>query len=308
LEIGSMTAFLSYVMQILFAVLMAVMSVALVPRAAASADRIDAVLRTEPLIRDPEHPRAGRPERAGVVEFRDVDFGYPGAQEPVLRGINLTFRPGRTTAIVGSTGAGKTTLVNLIPRLYDVTAGSVLVDGVDVRERDRQELWSRLGTVPQRAFLFSGSVADNLRYGKESATDDDLWRALDVAQARDVVDELGGLDAPVEQGGANLSGGQRQRLAIARALVRRPAVYVFDDSFSALDYATDARLRAALRDDTADAAVLVVAQRVSTVLGADEIVVLDEGRVVGLGTHEELLAHCETYREIVSSQLREAVA
>jgi ATP-binding cassette subfamily B protein len=308
LEIGSMTAFLSYVMQILFAVLMAVMSVALVPRAAASADRIDAVLRTEPAIRDPQDPRAGHPERAGVVEFRNVDFGYPGAQERVLRGIDLTFHPGRTTAIVGSTGSGKTTLVNLVPRLYDVTAGSVLVDGGDVRERDRQELWSRLGLVPQRAFLFTGTVADNLRYGKESATDEELWHALDVAQARDVVEELGGLDAQVEQGGANLSGGQRQRLAIARALVRRPAVYIFDDSFSALDYATDARLRAALRADTSDATVIVVAQRISTVLGADAIVVLDEGRVVGVGTHEELLAGCETYREIVSSQLTEAAA
>jgi ATP-binding cassette subfamily B multidrug efflux pump len=304
LQIGSMTAFLSYVMQILFAVLMAVMSVTLIPRAAASAERIEAVLRTEPLIREPRDPRPALAEEAGVVEFRDVEFGYPSAQEPVLRGISLRFVPGRTTAIVGSTGSGKTTLVNLIPRLYDVTGGAVLVDGVDVRDRDRQELWSRLGTVPQRAFLFSGTVADNLRYGKESATDDELWHALDVAQARDVVEELsGGLDAVVEQGGANLSGGQRQRLAIARALVRQPAVYVFDDSFSALDYATDARLRAALRADTRDTTVIVIAQRISTVLGADEIVVLDEGRVVGVGTHEDLLAGCETYREIVASQL-----
>src|SRR3954453_16184359 len=314
LQIGSMTAFLSYVMQILFAVLMAVMSVTLIPRTAASAERIEAVLRTEPLIREPRDPRPALAQEAGVVEFRDVEFGYPSAQEPVLRGISLRFTPGRTTAIVGSTGSGKTTLVNLIPRLYDVTGGAVLVDGVDVRERDRQELWSRLGTVPQRAFLFSGTVADNLRYGKESATDEELWHALDVAQARDVVEELsGGLDgvggegggnAPVvERGGGNLSGGQRQRLAIARALVRQPAVYVFDDSFSALDYATDARLRAALRADTRDTTVIVVAQRISTVLGADEIVVLDEGRVVGVGTHEDLLVGCETYREIVVSQL-----
>jgi ATP-binding cassette subfamily B multidrug efflux pump len=222
----------------------------------------------------------------------------------VLRGISLRFTPGRTTAIVGSTGSGKTTLVNLIPRLYDVTAGAVLVDGVDVRDRDRQELWSRLGMVPQRAFLFSGTVADNLRYGKESATDDELWHALDVAQARDVVEELsGGLGAVVEQGGANLSGGQRQRLAIARALVRQPAIYLFDDSFSALDFATDARLRRALRADTRDTTVIVIAQRISSVLGADEIVVLDEGRVVGVGTHEDLLGTCETYREIVASQL-----
>jgi ATP-binding cassette subfamily B multidrug efflux pump len=309
MQIGSMTAFLSYVMQILFAVLMAVMSVALVPRAAASAERIDAVLRTEPLIREPMDPRPPLAEEAGVVEFRDVEFGYPNAQEPVLRGISLRFTPGRTTAIVGSTGSGKTTLVNLIPRLYDVTGGAVLVDGVDVRDRDRQQLWSRLGMVPQRAFLFSGTVADNLRYGKEAATDDELWHALDVAQARDVIEELsGGLDAVVEQGGANLSGGQRQRLAIARALVRQPAVYIFDDSFSALDFATDARLRGALRADTRDTTVIVVAQRISTVLGADEIVVLDEGRVVGVGTHHDLLAGCETYREIVSSQLTAAEA
>src|SRR5918911_540100 len=304
LEIGSMTAFLSYVTQILFAVLMAVMSVILVPRAAASAERIDAVLDTQPAIVDPVSPASPSPEALGRVEFRDVEFRYPGAQEPVLRDVTLTFPPGRTTAVVGSTGSGKTTLVNLVPRLYDVTAGAVLVDGVDVRERDRQDLWSRLGLVPQRAFLFSGTVADNLRYGKESATDDELWHALDVAQARDVVEELdGGLDAVIEQGGANLSGGQRQRLAIARALVRQPAIYVFDDSFSALDFATDARLRAALRADTRDTTVIVVAQRISSVLGADEIVVLDEGRVVGVGTHEDLLSSCETYREIVSSQL-----
>jgi ATP-binding cassette subfamily B multidrug efflux pump len=305
LRIGSMTAFLSYVVQILFAVLMAVMSVVLVPRAAASSERIAAVLGTEAAIVDPGTPTPARPEAAGQVEFRDVEFRYPGAEAPVLHGITLTFAPGRTTAVVGSTGSGKTTLVNLIPRLYDVTGGAVLVDGVDVRERPLQELWSRLGLVPQRAFLFSGSVADNLRYGNETATDDELWHALDVAQASDVVEELpGGLAAVVEQGGANLSGGQRQRLAIARALVRRPAIYVFDDSFSAVDYATDARLRAALRADTHEATVIIVAQRISTVLGADQIVVLDEGTVVGVGSHEELLGTCPTYAEIVASQLR----
>ncbi|HEY6797309.1 MAG TPA: ABC transporter ATP-binding protein, partial [Kineosporiaceae bacterium] len=251
MQIGSMTAFLSYVMQILFAVMMAVMSVVMVPRAAASAERIQEVLVTEPGLHDAVEPVPMRPDSAGVVEFRDVEFRYPGAQDPVLHGVTLTFRPGETTAIVGSTGSGKTTLVNLIPRLYDVTAGQVLVDGVDVRERAQLELWSRLGLVPQRAFLFSGSVADNLRYGREQATEEEMWHALDVAQARDVVEHLvGGLEAPIEQAGANLSGGQRQRLAIARALVRRPAVYVFDDSFSALDYATDARLRTALRADT----------------------------------------------------------
>jgi ATP-binding cassette, subfamily B, multidrug efflux pump len=309
MQIGSMTAFLSYVMQILFAVMMAVMSVVMVPRAAASAERISAVLGTEPALHDAASPAAAIADQAGVVEFRDVEFRYPGAEEPVLHGVSLTLRPGTTTAIVGSTGSGKTTLVNLVPRLYDVTGGSVLVDGVDVRERAQQDLWSRLGLVPQRAFLFSGSVADNLRYGKADATEDEMWHALDVAQARDVVEQLaGGLEAPVEQAGANLSGGQRQRLAIARALIRRPAVYVFDDSFSALDYATDARLRAALRADTTDATVVIVAQRISTVLGADQIVVLDQGKVVGVGTHEELLISCETYAEIVASQLNQAEA
>jgi ATP-binding cassette, subfamily B, multidrug efflux pump len=305
LQIGSLTAFISYVIQILFAVLMAVMSVVLIPRAAASAERIDAVLATEPAIVDP--PTAGSPDPTalGTVEFRDVEFRYPGAEEPVLSRITLTFERGLTTAIVGSTGSGKTTLVNLVPRLYDVTGGAVLVDGVDVRQRPMQELWSRLGLVPQRTFLAAGTVRDNLRYGKDDATDDELWHALDVAQARDVVEQLpGGLDARVEQAGANLSGGQRQRLAIARALVRRPAIYIFDDSFSALDYATDARLRAALRGDTADATVILVAQRISTVLGADRIVVLDQGTVVGVGTHDELMSTCPTYTEIVTSQLQ----
>lgn len=311
LEIGSMTAFISYVMQILFSVMMAVMMFAMVPRAAAASERVLEVIDTEPAIHDPATPVTGSPAGTGkgTVEFRDVEFRYPGAEEPVLRDVSLTFLAGRTTAVVGSTGSGKSTLVNLIPRLYDVTGGAVLVDGVDVRERTQQDLWSRLGLVPQKAFLFSGTVADNLRYGRQTATEAEMWAAVEVAQARDVVEGLsGGLEAAVEQAGANLSGGQRQRLAIARALVRRPEIYVFDDSFSALDYATDARLRAALRSDVGDATVIIVAQRISTVLGADQIVVLDEGRVVGVGTHEELLAGCETYTEIVSSQLNPAEA
>jgi ATP-binding cassette subfamily B protein len=302
-----MTAFLSYVMQILFSVLLAVMSITMVPRAAASAERIQAVLATEPVITDPAAPVAidGGGLR-GLVEFRDVEFRYPGAQEPVLEHVSLTFEPGLTTAVVGSTGSGKTTLLNLVPRLYDVTGGAVLLDGVDVRDLDRQDLWACLGLVPQRTFLFSGTVADNLRYGKEDATDDELWHALDVAQARDVVEQItGGLQGRVEQGGANLSGGQRQRLGIARALVRRPAVYLFDDSFSALDYTTDARLRAALRAGTRSATVVLVAQRISSVLTADRIVVLDEGRVAGVGTHAELLGTSPTYAEIVASQLEQ---
>jgi ATP-binding cassette subfamily B protein len=309
LEIGSLTAFISYMTQILFAVMMAVMMVAMVPRAAASAERVQDVLGTEPAITDPNRPTTAPVGESGRIEFRDVEFRYPGASAPVLCNVSLTFIPGQTTAIVGSTGSGKTTLVNLIPRLYDVTSGSLLVDGVDVRQHDRQQLWSRMGLVPQRAFLFSGSVAENLRYGKEDATDEELWHALDVAQAREVVEGLpGGLDAPLEQAGANLSGGQRQRLAIARALVRRPTIYVFDDSFSALDYATDARLRAALREDTRETTVIIVAQRISTVLTADRIVVLDCGEVVGVGTHDELLVNCPTYAEIVSSQLNPAEA
>ena len=310
LQIGSMTAFLSYVMQILFSVLLAVMSITMVPRAAASAERIQAVLVTEPVITDPAAPVApAEGGRRGLVEFRDVEFRYPGAQEPVLEHVSLTFEPGLTTAVVGSTGSGKTTLLNLVPRLYDVTGGAVLLDGVDVRDLARQDLWACLGLVPQRTFLFSGTVAENLRYGKEDATDDELWHALDVAQAREVVEQIaGGLEGRIEQGGANLSGGQRQRLAIARALVRRPAVYLFDDSFSALDYTTDARLRAALRADTHSATVVLVAQRISSVLTADRIVVLDEGRVAGVGTHAELLETCPTYTEIVASQLQEAPA
>jgi ATP-binding cassette subfamily B protein len=305
MPIGNLTAFLTYLMQILMAVMMATMMVVMVPRAAASAERIAAVLDVEPAVVDPVDPRTVSAH--GVLELRGVDFGYPGAEEPVLSGVSFAVRPGEVVAVVGSTGSGKTTLVNLVPRLYDVDGGTVVLDGFDIRELARADLWSRIGFVPQRAFLFSGTVASNLAVGKPDATEDEMWHALDVAQAADFVRALpDGLSAPIEQGGVNLSGGQRQRLAIARALVRRPEFYVFDDSFSALDYTTDARLRAALRREAVRAGVLVVAQRVSTIMHADRIVVLESGRVVGLGQHEELMAVCDTYREIVQSQLSEA--
>jgi ATP-binding cassette subfamily B protein len=309
MPIGNLTAFLAYIMQILMSVMMATMMFAMVPRAAASADRIQQVLDTEPTVHDPE--LAAAPVAAGgVIEFRNVEFRYPHAEDPVLKDISFSAGPGEVTAIVGSTGSGKSTLINLIPRFFDVTGGSLLVDGVDVREMKQEDLWSRIGFVPQRAFLFSGAVASNLRYGKPDATDDELWHALTVAQGRDFVEEMPeGLEAPITQGGSNVSGGQRQRLAIARALVKRPTVYVFDDSFSALDFTTDSRLRAALKKETHDATVIIVAQRVSTILHADRIVVMDAGRIVGIGTHAELMETSETYREIVYSQLtKEEVA
>ena len=311
LSIGNLTAFLQYLVQILFATLTAVFVFILVPRAAVSSGRIREVLDTVPSIHDPEEPvfpdPAG-PER-GVVEFRGVEFRYPGAQEPVLHDISFRAEPGRTTAIVGSTGSGKSTLVNLIPRFYDATSGAVIVDGVDIREMDREELWAQIGVIPQKAFLFGGTVASNLRFGKADATDDELWHALDIAQGRDFVSEMdGGLEAPIAQGGSNVSGGQRQRLAIARAIVKDAPIYIFDDSFSALDFATDARLRAALDRELGTATVIIVAQRVGTILKADRIIVMDNGRVVGSGTHRELLESNETYREIVYSQLSEAEA
>ncbi|WP_201465460.1 ABC transporter ATP-binding protein [Janibacter melonis] len=302
MQVGALTAFMAYLIQILMSVMMATFMAMMVPRAAVSAGRITEVLETEPTVRAPDEPVA-LPAGPVGVELRGVSFAYPGAQEPVLREISVVARPGTTTAVVGSTGAGKTTLVGLVPRLHDVTVGQVLVGGVDVRDADPEDLWSRLGLVPQRPYLFTGTVASNLRHGDPDATDDDLWQALRVAQAEDFVRALPeGLDAPIAQGGTNVSGGQRQRLAIARALVRRPSVYLFDDSFSALDVATDARLRAALRPVTREATVLVVAQRVSSIVDADSIVVLDAGVVVGQGTHDELLASCPTYVEIVSSQ------
>jgi ATP-binding cassette subfamily B protein len=268
------------------------------------------VLDTEPLIVEPERPISpSDPTRRGEVVFDAVEFRYPGAEEPVLRDIEFRARPGETTAIVGSTGSGKTTLINLIPRFYDASTGSVHVDGVDVRDMALDDLWGRIGIIPQKAFLFAGTVASNLRFGDESATDEDLWHALDIAQARSFVEEMdGGLEASITQGGANLSGGQRQRLAIARALVKKATIYIFDDSFSALDFATDARLRAALEREVRSATMIIVAQRVGTIMQADRIIVMDGGRIVGSGTHRELLATNETYREIVYSQMSEKEA
>jgi ATP-binding cassette subfamily B multidrug efflux pump len=351
MPIGDLTAFLAYLMQILFAVMMASFMVVMIPRAQASAERIQEVLATQALIRDPESlstvplpndqvpggTAAGTPDGTldgtvtgtldgtgggtldgtvtgtldgtgggARVEFREVSFGYPGAEEAVLQKINLILRPGQTTAIVGGTGAGKTTLVNLIPRLYDVAGGAVLVDGVDVRAMPQEQLWSRIGLVPQKSMLFTGTIADNVRFGRSGATDEEVWAALEVAQAAEFVRELPeGLAAWIDQGGANVSGGQRQRLSIARAVAKRPALYLLDDSFSALDFATDARLRASLREHTRDATVVIVAQRVSTVMHADQIVVLDLGTIVGTGPHVELMRDCDTYREIVLSQLSE---
>jgi ATP-binding cassette, subfamily B, multidrug efflux pump len=303
MQIGALTAFLTYLIQILMSVMMATFLLMIAPRAAVSAERIQEVLKTNSSVVPPQHPVTELPA-AGVVSFQDTDFTYPGAESPVLRKITFTAEPGQTTAIIGSTGAGKSTLISLIPRLFDATGGSVKVDGVEVRDCDPELLWSRTGLVPQKAFLFSGSVASNLRYGQPDATDEELWRALRVAQAEDFVRQMPGqLEASISQGGTNVSGGQRQRLSIARALVKRPEIYVFDDSFSALDVATDARLRAALKRETADAAVIIVGQRVATIADADKIVVLEHGEIVGCGTHEELLASCATYVEIVDSQL-----
>jgi ATP-binding cassette subfamily B protein len=303
MQIGSLTAFLMYLMQILMSVMMATFMAIMIPRAAVCAERIRDVLDTRSSVLPPIAAAADVPA-VGEIEFTDVEMRYPGAATPVLREVSFRALPGQTTAVIGSTGAGKTTLVSLVPRLFDATGGAVLVDGVDVRDMEPEALWRRIGLVPQKAFLFTGTVASNLRYGDPDADDDALWEALDVAQARDFVEAMpGGLEAPITQGGSNLSGGQRQRLAIARALVRRPQIYLFDDSFSALDLATDARLRAALAPRTREATVVIVAQRVSTIADADQIIVLEDGLVAGKGTHDELLATCPTYQEIVESQL-----
>lgn len=302
MQIGALTAFLSYLIQILMGVMMATFMATMIPRAAVSAGRIQEVLDTTSSVGESVQPLHIKVARAGV-ELVDVDFHYPGAENAVLHDVSFTAEPGRTTAIIGSTGAGKTTLVGLVPRLFDVSSGRVKVGGVDVRDLALDDLWSRIGLVPQKPYLFSGTVATNLRYGNPEATDEELWDALRIAQAQDFVEKMdGGLDATIAQGGTNVSGGQRQRLAIARAVVKRPDVYLFDDSFSALDLATDARLRQALRPVTRESAVVIVAQRVSTIVDADHIVVLEDGRVVGQGTHDQLLDSCETYQEIVESQ------
>jgi ATP-binding cassette, subfamily B, multidrug efflux pump len=303
MQVGALTAFMAYLMQILMSVMMATFMAMMIPRAAVSSDRIAEVLRTESSVAPPAEPVTTL-MGAGVLEFDDVTFQYPGASDPVLNDVSFRALPGRTTAVIGSTGAGKTTLLSLVPRLFDVTEGAVRIDGTDVRDLDPDVLRNRIGIVPQKAYLFTGTVASNLRYGNPDATDDELWQALEIAQAADFVRLMpDGLDSPIAQGGTNVSGGQRQRLCIARALVARPQIYLFDDSFSALDLATDARLRAALRPHTREATVVIVAQRVSTITDADQILVLEDGRLVGVGTHEELLATNATYAEIVESQL-----
>ncbi|RAX43734.1 ABC transporter ATP-binding protein [Arthrobacter sp. AQ5-06] len=303
MQVGTLIAFLSYLMQILMSVMMATFMAVMIPRAAVSADRIGEVLGTESSVRPPTKPVSSAVRR-GELEMLDAGFAYPGADQPVLSGISFTARAGQTTAIIGSTGSGKTTLVNLMPRLFDATTGSVRMDGVDVRELHPDLLWGHIGLVPQRPYLFTGTVRSNLQYGKPDATEEELWSALEIAQARDFVEDMeGGLDATISQGGTNVSGGQRQRLAIARALVKRPELYIFDDSFSSLDTGTDARLRQALKRSTAGATMVIIAQRVSSIVDADQILVLDDGRIVARGTHGGLLETSETYREIVSSQL-----
>jgi ATP-binding cassette subfamily B protein len=303
IQVGQMTAFIIYLMQILMSVMMATMMVIMVPRAAVCAERIMEVLDTDSTVVPPKNP-VMQIATVGDVRLTAVTFTYPGAEDPVLSDLTFDIRPGTMTAVIGSTGSGKSTLVNLVPRLYDATGGTVEVDGVDVRKLDPELLWNRIGLVPQKPYLFTGTVASNLRFGKPDATDEELWHALEVAQATDFVREMTGqLDAPIAQGGTNVSGGQRQRLSIARALVKRPDIYIFDDSFSALDVTTDAKLRAALVAETRESAVLIVAQRVSTIRDADDIIVLEAGRIVGQGSHDELLLTCETYAEIVDSQL-----
>jgi ATP-binding cassette subfamily B protein len=308
MPVGNLVAFITYISQIFFSVMIAVFVVVLLPRAIACADRIEGVLATETTVKEPTSPTAPA-TRNGRVDFKQVDFAYFGGEEPVLHDLNFTIEAHKTTAIIGGTGSGKTTLVNLIPRFFDPTVGSVEVNGVDVCEQELESLWRDIGIVPQASYLFAGSVAENLRFGRPEATDEELWKALEIAQGKQFVSEMpDGLDSPIEQGGTNVSGGQRQRLCIARALVKRPSVYLFDDCFSALDAATDARLRGALKSELSGATVVIVAQRVSTIMGADEIIVLDDGRVVGVGTHGELMESCNEYKEIVESQQTQGAA
>ena len=304
MEIGALTAFVTYLMQILMSVMASSMMMNMIPRAMTSIERISQVLDYEPSVQDRADAARQDIGAFSSLEFRDVSFCYPEADQPVLEHVSFVTHPGETTAIIGSTGSGKSTLVNLIPRIYDATQGQILINGVDIRQLPQAQLRTHLGVVPQKALLFDGTVASNLRYGKADATEEEMWKALEVAQGKDFVSKMPkGLGAPISQGGTNVSGGQRQRLAIARAIIRRPDVYIFDDSFSALDFKTDARLRQALAKETQGAAVLIVAQRVTTVMGADQIVVLDEGRVAGIGTHKELMESCQVYKEIVLSQL-----
>lgn len=305
MQVGDLMAFIQYVMHILFSLMMISMIFVMIPRASVSASRINEVLDIEPGINNPQKP-AKTEEKHGFIEFRDVEFSYPGAEEPVLSNISFSAGPGEVTAIIGGTGSGKSTLVNLIPRFYDINKGSILIDGLDIREMTREDLRSKIGFVPQKAVLFTGTVADNIRYGKENAADEEIKNAARTAQADDFIEAMeNGYESVISQGGTNLSGGQKQRLAIARALVRNPEIFIFDDSFSAVDFKTDARLRAALKTETESSAVIIVAQRVSTVMNADRIIVLDNGKIAGAGRHKELLDTCEVYREIVSSQLSE---
>jgi len=303
MQVGALTAYLTYLMQIVMSVMMGTFMMMMIPRSAVCADRVMEVLQTSTSVPRPDEPVTDMPRR-GTLRLDSVEFSYPGADAPVLHDVSFQAEPGQTVAVIGSTGAGKSTLVNLVPRLFDVTGGALEVSGVDVRRLEPERLWSVIGLVPQKAYLFSGTVRSNLLHGKPEATDEELWEALRIAQADDFVRAMPeGLDASIAQGGTNVSGGQRQRLAIARAVVRRPEIYLFDDSFSALDLATDARLRAALRPVTRDATVLLVAQRVSTIRDADLILVMEDGVVVGRGRHHDLLETCETYQEIVASQL-----
>ncbi len=304
-NIGDMMAFLQYAMQIMFAIVMAMMMFIMIPRAQAAAVRVNEVLETIPEINDPEHPKPAANQR-GYLQFKNVSFHYHGAQEPAIENISFEAHPGEVTAIIGSTGSGKSTLINLIPRFYDVSGGSVEIDGIDVRELSQETLRSKIGLVPQKAILFSGTIADNIRYGKETATDAEVQHAAEISQATEFISGMkDGYLSIIAEGGTNVSGGQKQRLSIARALVGKPEIYVFDDSFSALDFKTDAKLRAALRKETADATVIIVGQRVATIMDADRIIVLDEGKIAGMGTHKELYQSCDVYREIVASQLSE---